>query len=213
MTFNDYLKTKEFTTNTIKGHERELYHLEQWADEHEFELDNMKHEQLIEFVQELQRRVKPQTIKNRLRSYKHYFQYLKSIGTIDYDPTAGIEIKNQETKASQHLTKERLDEIYSTFEGALHHKVMLGLIIYQATDAGALRNLKPENINLDKSEIFLSGTRRSNSRKLSLQGSQLMPLYKYTTDSKRRYKLLFSVDDQLQALTKQLQHSLERLKT
>lgn len=205
ITFSDYLQKKQFTNRSIREMNREINHLRNWAQGKEIELDALRHEQLIEYIAELQEKVKPQTIKNRLRAYSCYFEYLKQTEIITHNPVKGIQIKNEVKKKLKIIPQDKLDELYNNYKPkgrrAIFQKVLLGLIIYQATDQGTLERLQVKDINLDKAEIYLSGSRKSNARKLALKGSQLMPLYKYVSSLEKERDLFpFSMSNQLKFL-------------
>lgn len=220
MTFNEYLQAKQFTPKVIKEIVRELIHLESWTEERTLKLASLRHEQLIEYVAELQEKVTPQTIKNRLRAYNHYFEYLKEENIITHNPVKGIQIKNEAKKKLNILAQDKLEEIYNNYQPkgrrAIFQKVLLGLIIYQATDQGTLERIQLNDVNLEKSEIYLKSSRRSNARKLALKGSQLMPLYKYMekVKVKNQTKLFgFSMSNQLRYLQSSVRETERQIKT
>ena len=56
---------------------------------------------------------------------------------------------------------------------------MLGLLIYQGANSGALHDLEAENLNLREGKIYIQGNRKRNSRKLELKSFQILDLYEY----------------------------------
>ena len=100
-----------------------------------------------------------------------------------------------------------LDKIYADYApGQMSYKILLGLVIYQAAEAGTLQHLKTRHINLEKGTIDLPGTKRYNSRRLGLQLPQTFHLYKYLETHKEEKVFTASRIDSL------LYRSLQQLK-
>jgi integrase/recombinase XerD len=65
---------------------------------------------------------------------------------------------------------------------------MISLLLFQGLRSGEVRRLSIENINLDKTQIYIPKSHDSNARTLALEPCQILPLYQYINED--RIKLL-----------------------
>lgn len=142
-----------------------------------------RYEDLISHVKELQTKVKATTINQRIIGLKKYYQYQQEQGLVTHNIAQKLKVRNNKKPLVATLSEEELTELYDNYpsrtETQLRRKILLGLLIYQGADLGTTKHLKSDDVALDKSEIYLPGTRRMNARKLGLKGSQILPLYRY----------------------------------
>ncbi|MFN6351072.1 MAG: tyrosine-type recombinase/integrase, partial [Chitinophagales bacterium] len=100
------------------------------------------------------------------------------------------------------LSIEELNEFtdlyYNSYRDDLRNNLILSLIVYQGLKLSEWKAIKIEDIDLIKGTIFISETRKSNQRKLSLQANQLGLLYAYLREKKENEELLFTSTPELQ---------------
>jgi len=170
--FKEWLTEKNYSTRTIKDYTTIVMNAPKIE----------RYEDLITHIRNLQGKVKPETINQRLVSLRLYFEYLKEEELISVNIAHKVKVKTQSSFITL-LKAEELEKLYEDYpsrtEVELRRKVLLGLLIYQGADLGTVKHLKVEHLALEKSEIYLPSTRRMNSRKLSLNGNQILPLYRY----------------------------------
>ena len=173
--FRGWLESKKYARSTVKHHLQNIGYLDN--------PEKMRYEDLINYVGSLQGKVKPQTINRRLSSIKVYYDYLVEKGEVRVNIARSLEVKNEKKVLIPILKEKELEELYINYPDRTYYelrkKILLGLVIYQAVDLTTVQLLKGEHIALDKGEIYLPSTKRSNSRKLSLKGSQMLPIYRY----------------------------------
>jgi len=174
--YSQYLTFKNYAPRTIQEAVKTVGYLQNWYEE---DLAYLTYENLSDYLKTLAH-LKPQTINQRLMEIRRYFDYLIETNQTNYNPARGVKVRNEETPSFKLLSPEELDEIYSRYKTDFqNYKILLGFVVYQAAEAGTLKQLEKGDVDLDKGIIQLRGTRRYNSRKLSLHASQLLPLYKY----------------------------------
>ncbi|MFN9321151.1 MAG: tyrosine-type recombinase/integrase, partial [Chitinophagales bacterium] len=100
------------------------------------------------------------------------------------------------------LSIEELNEFtylyYNSYSDDLRNNLILSLIVSQGLKLSEWKAIKIEDIDLIKGTIFISETRKSNQRKLSLQANQLGLLYAYLREKKENEELLFTSTPELQ---------------
>jgi len=173
--FRGWLEDRKYARSTVKEYLQTVSYLGNPKE--------LRYEDLVNYIGSLQGKVKPQTINRRLSSIKVYYDYLVEKGEVRVNIAKSLEVKNERKVLVPILKEEELEELYISYPDRTYYelrkKILLGLVIYQAADLTTVQLLKGEHIALDKGEIYLPGTRRSNSRKLSLKGSQMLPIYRY----------------------------------
>ena len=194
------------TPKTRKEMLNHVNYLKQWAEEEKKEINQLSYEDILQYVTYEKTKVKKSTIELRLRSISKYYNHLKETGERTNNPVTGIKLKNNHQPIKTYLTGEELETIYQNYpKENLQYKVILGLMIYQAADSAVLKQITPKDINLDKGEIYLAGSQRSNPRTQTLQSGQLLPLLRYLQTLEPEEKLVKGrLSDRMMLLLKKL---------
>ena len=126
-------------------------------------------------------------VNSMLRSVRNYYQYLKETGSNIINPALNLYVRGERQKLpSGIISWQELERIYESYPaGALRekrNKVILGLFVYQGITTGELQRMEPGHLKLKEGKIYITGTRRSNSRVLDLQPFQVMQLLEYLSD-------------------------------
>jgi len=121
-----------------------------------------------------------------LYAIKSYYSYLVAIGARKDHPAASIILKDQKRKDIQLQDLFSTEELEMLLERSerypiLKHRnrLLMSLLIYQGLTAGEIKRLTLKNINLEKGNIYIEGSRKTNGRSLKLQSSQLYDLIQY----------------------------------
>jgi len=200
--YEDFLVKQGYAQRTIQDHQSHLKYLQnQYPNQ---DIKELRYPDLINYISELQKQVKPQTITQRIQSIKKYYNYLLERDEIDHNPAKRIKIRNQKQSLRDLLKQEELEQLYVEYQPKNpRDKALLGLLIYQAAESGVLQKLKATDINLEQGTILFRSTTRSNKRTLNLHSSQMLPLFKHLQVSQEN---LFSgrIIDRLNHLLKHL---------
>lgn len=126
------------------------------------------------------------TIRSYIGSLNQYFKYLQEENYRIDNPVENIKIKGiVKTIVKNILDFEELENLYYQFETEnaseikKRNKIILGLLIYQGLKTENIYNLTTDNIKLQKGQIEILDTRKSNGRTLNLVAWQLMDLLEY----------------------------------
>lgn len=196
--FKDYLQSRRYRWSTINGHTANVGYFLNWVNDNQlYEIENVQHKNLLEYVQyEQKRNLDTATINLRLSSISLYFEFLKQDNTITRNPARTLRIKGKLKKITeQPLNYEELEKLYYGYKQlqrevpnnvketvALAHQrniIIVGLLVWQGVHSGELEKLEVNHINLDEGKIYIPSTARSNSRELRLHPQQILSLHAY----------------------------------
>lgn len=206
--FEEYLKSKSFTSHTIRKYAARAAQLMQWTKENN--LKNVTYNQLLMYVQDLQSKGEnPVLINAKLLAIRHYFDYENQSGnlylnkTSGHNPAQNLQIKGAEKKIwSDYLEEEELENLYENYEG--NGKVILGLIVYQGLKAAELERVESLHLDFRKGTLYIPVSTRANSRLLKIESLQLYDLMQLAIERKDNYLLEKPLQNRLFALFKQL---------
>jgi site-specific recombinase XerD len=196
--FRNYLIERRYRESTINGHLQNIGYFLQWAEANQlYEIENVQHKNLLEYVQHEQRRnLDTATINLRLQSISLYFEFLKQDGGIIRNPARTLRIKGKLKKITeQPLNYEELEKLYYEYKQLqrevpnnikevveLTHQrniIIVGLLVWQGLHSGELERLEVNHIRLDEGKIYIPSAARSNSRELRLHPQQILSLHTY----------------------------------
>jgi site-specific recombinase XerD len=199
--FINYLQSKNLSEASQQVYCRELKHFLQWYKQDPIQCTQKEVLQYLEYLQnEKQHNIKGRSLA--LLGISHYFNYLHTCSLIATPPTALIKLRGTRKKTLHHIyTTEELQTIYdnyysvfiqnfddshvaenmrqASFLGRHRNYIMLGFMIYQGITANRLYQIKLSDIDINKAIINIAGSRKSNSRKISLNASQIGALMHY----------------------------------
>jgi integrase/recombinase XerD len=196
--FREALQQRRYRQSTVNGHLQNTGYFLQWIESNQlYEMENVEHKNLLEYVQyEQKRNLDTATINLRLSSISLYFEFLKQDGGITRNPARTLRIKGKLKKITeQPLTYQQLEQLYFTYRQldkeaannvkevvALTHQrniIIVGLLVWQGVHSGELEKLEVNHIKLDEGKIYIPSTARSNSRELRLHPQQILSLHTY----------------------------------
>jgi integrase/recombinase XerD len=124
------------------------------------------------------------TIRCKIKSLAHYFDYLMLEGKVQKNPAQIIKLKGA-TRTIPHklLNEEELKEIYDfqPTNGLVNkrNKVLLSLAVFQAVGSSELGKIELKDVDLLNAKIYIPATRTTNSRTLDLHIQQLLLFQDY----------------------------------
>lgn len=182
-TIEKYLQ-KHYTKKTAKGYQREI----------EIYLSNnpkankYSYSEIINYIGVLRIRYSnPQTLNRILASIKAYYSYLCFIEIRKDNPSKSILLKDKQSRDIQLqdlFTTQELEALLTAKKERFTHlehrnKVLISLLIYQALKPNEIEALEIDEINLEKANIYIKSSAKSNSRTLALKANQILLFKKY----------------------------------
>jgi integrase/recombinase XerD len=193
-----------------------------WLSSRQIELAATTYADLLDYVGHLQKQGKSRYVINRtLQTISHYYRFQQLP-----DIAFGVRLRGvTQTAVGKLLTVEQLTELYEGFEvkqdkGYYHHsdKLILGLMIFQGLEMGEIERLELHDLDLEKGVINAPAGRLRLTRKIPLQGVQILPWRRFVEEvrpgliTERSDKLLAPQADKRQRLHHQLKRLSKRVK-
>ena len=197
--FEEYLKTKNLTLESIKIKQNYVGRFLQYLENENLKYTEIRYAQMLSFIEELSNQeTSKQLINIILLSVRNYYEFLKTTDKNLKNPAINIRLRGTINKIPEKIIKfELLEEIYKEYKTenlkTKRNKIILGLLVYQALTTAELHKLTPENILLNKAQIYVPAGRKTNTRTLNLQGLQVVELYEYL--QKTRDKILQNIQN------------------
>lgn len=160
--------------------------------------DRITTQELLKIIELQQKKYQLNTINTQIRSIEQHFEYLQFTGKRKDHPLKNFRIKTpKKALITGFLSEEELQNLEKDFKERKYKKgqfslfgkrnqIILGLIIYQALSSGCLRELKVNDIDLEKGIIKVpeATENRLKERVLPLETSQILELYKYINETR-----------------------------
>lgn len=185
--FKKWLEHNGTRPKTIEGKLRLLQTYFEWLNHNQITTETITYIQLMDYIGYLQKSGKSKlTINQHLKTAEQYHQSLDMAF-----PAPELRLRGIIKKVPETLTEEELEKVYTTFEspkdnGYYYHsdKLILGMIIYQALELRDIFLLEQGHLKLQEGKIYVPGRHNRESRTLTLQASQIMPLHQYLTETR-----------------------------
>jgi integrase/recombinase XerD len=199
-TLRNYLETK-YSKSTLASN---LYNIKRFTDYYDKKAPKATFKEVLNYIEHLRKNynLHPKTLRHCLYGVKIYFNYLLETGQRKDHPCSELFLKDKIDKQIQVDTlynQETLEKFFETYQIKKkkylenRNKIIVSLLIYQALTVSEISNLEVENINLEKCEIYIKGSKEitsksPQSRTLPLNAKQILLIYNYL--EKDRIKLL-----------------------
>ena len=185
--FRNWLVHQGTRPKTIEGKLRLLQTYLGWLNHNQLTTETITYAQLMNYIGYLQKGGKSKvSINQHLQTAEQYHQSLD----IAF-PAPELRLRGIVKKIPQTLTAEELEQVYQSFSplkdnGYYHHsdKLILGLIVYQALELRDIYMLEKSHLKLQEGKIYVPGRHNRESRTLTLEASQILPLYQYLNETR-----------------------------
>lgn len=199
-TFKAYLEEKGLADKTIEAYQKMVKLFLKWLEKEHIKETEARYQDILAYMNYCRKRtVKQVTIRHYIGAIKHYYNCLKE----GKNPVNGIQLQGVKRKSFYHIFDvKELESLYNSqnTEGMVskRNKVMLGLLVYQGLTTNELSRLQVNHIQLREGKIEIPGSRKSNSRILRLEPSQILDLHDYL--EKIRKEMLLQSGQQTERL-------------
>jgi len=191
MTLKQYLQ-KKYSKSTLNSN---LYNIKRFTEYYDKRAEKATYKDVLHYIEYLRKNydLHPKTLRHRLYAVKIYFNYLLETGKRKDHPCSELYLKDKVSKQIQVdnlYSPETLENFFESYQIKrkkqleTRNKIIISLLIYQALTVNEIAELEVSNINLDKAEIFIKGSKEITSksprtRTLPLQAKQMILFYKY----------------------------------
>jgi site-specific recombinase XerD len=191
MSFNNYLKKLEQSTNSIESCERAVNLFLKWMGKQSIEPEQGSYADVLAYMKYCQKNGTTQrTVQNYLNMIRHFYNHLIEQKQIETNPVTGIKVQGVKRKLLYHIFKpEELHAIYNSYQDeslkGKRNKIMLSLIVYQGTKTEELNKLEVKDVKLKEGKIEIPGGLRSEGRILKLESHQVLEFYDYVNNTRK----------------------------
>jgi integrase/recombinase XerD len=184
--FSTYLESR-FRLNTKRGIINEIKLYKFWCEKENLQIEAANYNDVMAYLNHCYSNGnKKQTVRIKLNSIKHYYDFIMQEEQTHYqiNPAGEIRIRNIERSSIKNNVKyENIEKLYQSYSsGGLiqkRNKCILGLLIYQGLSIGEIDKLEVKDVKLVEGKIYIPAMARSNSRILNLESHQIMQLQNY----------------------------------
>ncbi len=187
----------EHAESTVFSYCRVVSKFMNWCNTNDIELESLDYKTWIGYQELIKNRrtrkgfhLKDNSVKQDIGAIRLFFDFLVHEDVICLNPIKEIYYKDNSEFSHVPLSQDELEELYYCFPTqdlkhpkctsvAIRNKVIIGLAVFQAIDSKTLKGMTVSNIDLDKGKVYISGTKRSNSRTLKLEPCQINVLRQY----------------------------------
>jgi integrase/recombinase XerD len=199
--FSNWLTHQGTRGKTVEGKLRLLQTYFEWLEGEQITTETITYSQLMDYIGYLQR---PATAGKLAKSKRTINQHLKAAEQYHQSldiafPAPELRLRGLVKKIPETLTAEELEQLYASFNspkdnGYYYHsdKIILGLIIYQALELRDIFLLEKSHLKLQEGKIYIPGRHNRESRTLTLQAGQIMPLYQYLHETRPHFEQHYS---------------------
>jgi integrase/recombinase XerD len=160
------------------------------------ETQHYNYPKVMEYVEMLRINYPPNTLRRIVFAIKKYYDYLIEIKVRDDNPARSIKLRDAKENPIQLqdlLTDKELQSLLLPRKErypflAKRNEIIMSLLVNQALKVSEIGSLKITDINLEKAEIKVTGTRQTNNRNLPLQASQILLFYQYINEYRIKIK-------------------------
>lgn len=152
-----------------------------WCKTQGLKVKTLKRSQFTNWIQSCREQGNQETtLQKKEIVIKQYYEFL---GTKNNPATNWMKRKREHTLPPKALEKEELLGIYQSTNPhspvGYRDRCILGFLAFQGLLRGELWELRINDIDFEKAQVFIQGQLRTNSRYLKLEPVQMMHLYDY----------------------------------
>jgi site-specific recombinase XerD len=191
MSFNQYLKRLEQSSNSIASCERAVNLFLNWMNKQAIQPEQGSYADVLAYMKYCQKNGTTQrTIQNYVNMIRHFYDHLIEQKQIEINPASGIKVQGVKRKSLYHIFKsEELHAIYNSYQDeslkGKRNKIMLSLIVYQGTKTEELNKLEVKDVKMKEGKIEIPGGLRSEGRILKLESHQVLEFYDYVNNTRK----------------------------
>ncbi|WP_224994351.1 tyrosine-type recombinase/integrase [Cesiribacter sp. SM1] len=177
MNYEEYLGQLGYAPGSVYRYSQSIKEFSTWLESWKIEASALQYADLLHYLEALKKRdLSSKSLQHHLTSLRHYYTHLIKEGKAAHNPVLGLNVKQQKLLPHSLLEQKELDELFTAYQGELQNRVILGLIIYQATRTAELQTLRLEHVQLRKALLHIPATGKNKSRTLALEAVQILDL-------------------------------------
>jgi integrase/recombinase XerD len=198
------MKLNEFLEQTLQPQTVKIYQYE--IDKYlkyNPKASKYNYKNVMKYIESIRVKNESRSIKRIIASIKKYYEYLIKIGKRKDNPAGAIRIKDGKEKPIQIqdlLNEKELESLLKPRNErypflAKRNQVIMSLLVYQGLRVGEMIQLKINDVNLEKTQINITGIAHTKSRILPLKANQILLFHEYLQQSREQLKTWRTKED------------------
>lgn len=178
--FINQLKGQNYSEHTIKNYRIDLKQFEQFCNEIELDIEDLKRDEVREFLVELYHiGYKATTVSRKIASLKSFVNYLLKEKILNQDPILLIESPKKEKKLPNFIFQKEIDELLKNRDSDNIRDYCIFEVLYSTgLRVSELSNIKLKDIDFMNSNIKVLGKGKTE-RLVFLSPSTVMRMKEY----------------------------------
>ena len=179
------MRREGYSKKSIDSYIYSIGHFLKWMENEVIDVESLVYNDLLDYLNLLQNRnLSGITINSYVMSVQHYLRYLEK----DVEIMKNLRVRNRRKRimTADVIPYEKLEKLYDDFPVGTKHqkryKAILGLVVFQALNSRDINRFGVNDIDINSGSIYVPSTRTSNSRRLTLNGKQIMSLNVYVEE-------------------------------
>ena len=180
-----------------------------WSEEGNIDMALVNYREVLDYIGSRRQGLSRGSLGTEVTALRHYYDHLLEEGVVEENPVGGVVLRG--------IRRKRLYDVLSGEELVLLHrnygeeqgdkaiadvlyrnKVILGMLVYQGLDAYSLRGLEVDDVDLEKGQVRIRGSKRTEGRVLKLEADQILGLHEYVKYIRER--LLYKSERQAEQI-------------
>ncbi len=181
-TFSAYLRGLGLAPSTAATYERIASGLASWMENEG--VSDATYRDVLAWVGSQDGTRKTKSL--RLTAARHFYDWHLALGLVARSPAADVRLRGvKRPLPSGLLTEDQLATLFRSYEATeanparQRNRSMIGVLAFQALDAGELARLAIDDVDLEGGLLMVPGSRTSERRTLEMEGSQVLGLHHY----------------------------------
>lgn len=207
--FINYLQANDYATSTQRDYLLKVKLFFNWVKKEDIQVTKADILDYLEYLKNKKNNTNP-TRRTVLIAIRHYFSYLLEQDYIAKNPAASLKMRGTQIKKLYHTyTNDDLDQLYDNFytiyirgfEASKYfgkatieyiqlkrekNLAALGILIYQGIMTSELKNLKLDDIDIQKAKLKIASSKQAHGRTLPLKAAQIGSLIHYIQNVRPR---------------------------
>ena len=161
-----------------------------WSEGRNIDMALVGYREVLDYIGSRRQGLSRGSLGTEVTALRHYYDHLLEEGVVEENPVGGVVLRGIRRKRLYDvLSGEELALLYSSYgqeqgdkaiaDLMYRNKVMLGMLVYQGLDAYSLRSLEVGDVDLEKGQVRIRGSKRTEGRVLKLTSVQILGLHEY----------------------------------
>ncbi|MFH0893265.1 MAG: tyrosine-type recombinase/integrase [Bacteroidota bacterium] len=195
--FAEYLTIRGYSRSTTQNMSLSTRRFVYWLESENVSRGSIRYADVTSYIQRLRGTGMRQKSQNtQVAGIKRYLDFLTEQGVLQDNPAASIKLRGTNQRiAYSVLSPEELESLYYLFPvqhkklilqlAAKQNKIVTGLLVWQGLRSDDIGRLCVSDVKLREGKINIPGSRKMESRTLTLQSHQIIDMMDFVYETRK----------------------------